>query len=107
MLGKCIFQGCTKSASFGPKESRIRLYCKTHINGDSVNVVNPTCIHPGCTTQSTYGTSDFKKMYCSVHKKDGMIHITKHRKVKTKENKEEDKENKKNQDNIIENPETS
>ncbi len=80
MLGKCIVDGCEVSASFGPLQHRLRLYCSKHRTDDCVNVVNPICLYEGCKTQATYGTHDFKKKYCTVHKGENDMHISKHKK---------------------------
>ena len=42
-----------------------------------VNVINPVCSHPECLVQAAFGTPARKRMYCSQHKGEGMLHVRK------------------------------
>tara|TARA_B100001778_G_C18093131_1_gene408362 strand:+ start:211 stop:522 length:312 start_codon:yes stop_codon:yes gene_type:complete len=78
MIGKCSDIQCKLMASFGPSDTRIRIYCSKHKKTGMINVVNPICLEPECTTQATFGVVECKKMFCSKHKKPGMEHLSKH-----------------------------
>lgn len=78
MIGKCSDIQCTLLASFGPPDTRIRIYCSKHKKPGMINVVNPICLEPECITQATFGVLECKKMFCSKHKKNGMVHLSKH-----------------------------
>ncbi len=73
--GACVEETCSKTASYGPIGTNIRLYCKLHKKNDMTNLINPVCIF--CQTQATYGNDECRKITCSKHKLKTMIHISK------------------------------
>ena len=79
MIGKCSDSECKLLASFGYADTRIRFYCKKHKKDNMINVVNPLCLQEGCSTQATFGIAESRKLFCSKHKKVGMLHISKHK----------------------------
>ncbi len=73
--GVCLTEDCNKLASYGPPKTNMRIYCKIHKKNDMVNTINPLCIK--CDVQATYGTEECRKITCTKHKLDSMIHISK------------------------------
>jgi hypothetical protein len=69
----CKEEDCYKIPSFnyegfGPK------YCKKHIKEDMINVVDNICLD--CNILANYNYPELKeKIYCTSHKKDGMINL--------------------------------
>lgn len=77
MIGKCQESECPLLASFGPADTTMRIFCRAHKKCGMINVVNPICLDEKCTTQATFGIINCKKMFCSKHKKDAMLHVSK------------------------------
>jgi len=44
-----------------------------------IDVKNKTCIHEGCKTIPTYNIEGGKRLYCVIHKKEGMVNIKNNR----------------------------
>ena len=74
---KCVSGDCDTLASFGPPASGARLFCAAHRKSGMVNVINPVCLHPECLVQAAFGTPARKRMYCSQHKGERMLHVRK------------------------------
>ena len=73
----CIQEGCMKISSFNYKGLK-RQYCSFHKLSDMVNVKHKTCIHPNCDTIAIFNVVGNKTpLYCSLHKDDNMINISK------------------------------
>lgn len=87
MIGKCSDKDCPLLASFGPGDTKIRLFCYKHRREGMINVVNPVCLEKECTIQATFGVLECKKMFCAKHKKEGMAHISKHNTKKKSQEK--------------------
>ena len=81
VYGKCASADCSTLASFGPPASSERLFCAAHKGDGMVNVINPVCLHPDCLVQAAFGTPVQKRMYCSRHMQEGMLHIRKQRDI--------------------------
>ena len=75
--GKCMVSDCPLLASFGPPDSKARMFCAQHRRAGMANVINPTCLHPDCRVQASFGTFLQMRMRCAKHKAEGMVHISK------------------------------
>src|SRR5690606_3784469 len=56
------------------------IYCSKHKLQDMICVVRATkCSHEYCNTYASYGYDDQyrRRTHCSVHKTDGMVHLSK------------------------------
>ena len=69
-----MYEDCILTASFGPRGTRTRVFCRIHKIENMVNTVSPTCIL--CETQATFGTFDCRKITCSKHKLPSMVHVS-------------------------------
>jgi hypothetical protein len=45
-----------------------------------INLFSKKCSHVGCSKQPNYNLEGEKPLYCSTHKKEGMIHVYKNKK---------------------------
>ncbi len=74
---RCIYENCDLFPSFN-YDGKIAKYCKNHSHNDMKNIKSKTCIIKNCETQSSFNYMNEKKtIYCSVHKLENMINITK------------------------------
>lgn len=72
---RCRTKGCIKQACYG-YEKGVFLYCVNCATEDMFDLKNKTCLHPDCDKYPSYNYPHLKKyLYCSKHKKKGMINI--------------------------------
>jgi len=75
-MGICNFDKCSTRASFGIKETKKPLRCKSH-KEDYVDIVNNNiCIYENCGTRAGYNYKNIKKgSYCVEHKLSDMFDV--------------------------------
>lgn len=74
----CIREGCKiKNSCFNYEDEKKGLYCSEHKLDGMINVIDKTCIHPGCKTRPSCNfIGHNKKLYCGTHKLEGMIDVS-------------------------------
>ena len=74
----CKQDGCPiKQCCFNYLGEKKGLYCSEHKFEGMVNVVDKTCVHPGCRTRPSCNfIGENKKLYCKTHKLEGMIDVS-------------------------------
>ena len=69
----CKEENCYKYPSFNYEGFGAK-YCKKHIKEDMINVVDKICLD--CNTIASYNYPEFtERIYCTSHKKNGMIDL--------------------------------
>ena len=72
----CLFQGCTRQPSFGPRGAKRYTHCSEH--GKPLgyeDLKNKRCLHPGCTKNRSFGIPGFSRRWCDKHKMEGSINL--------------------------------
>ena len=78
----CIEKDCEQRATYNKKGLKEE-YCGFHKKVDMVDVRHKPCIADGCKKEPSYGFKGKKsRIYCSEHKKEGMVYVIVHRPCK-------------------------
>ncbi len=70
----CLYDGCTKYASFG-LEWKKATHCRDHASEDMYDVKNKRCLYDDCNKQPTYGLEWGKATHCKDHASDDMMNV--------------------------------
>ena len=76
MTAKCIFDNCSKKASYG-KINETAKYCNTHKISNMINLKIKRCEIKDCNISANFGLPNQHVSYCKKHKADNMILINK------------------------------
>ena len=69
----CEFETCRKYANYGEYHSK-PIRCNEH--KEEYKLISQICVHPGCKTIPVYNIEgETKKIYCAIHKLEGMINV--------------------------------
>jgi len=71
-LSRKLCKECSKSACYGPPDTRKKLYCAEHKRHGTVNLTLRRCTFPNCGKTANYGHLGEITQYCSKHKTDEM-----------------------------------
>lgn len=78
----CTHEGCGKYAVYRDMDGVLK-FCKEHPPKDGLFSFKHSsfCIEGTCLSVASYGFPRQQRLYCRIHKKDGMVHNMKKRKI--------------------------